>query len=465
MQKIPRGCGNNFSKCEGEDGTRVSEVGDGQRKTVAAPDFRANPPVELDYTGAPMANKVANEPARLLLVWNHVPCKSTGAGIILWRLFQTYPAEKLWLLTSSVIARHVASFDPVPPPERQHTVFQAFFPHRYVDRLAELLNALMLPVMVWRGIRLARQKRIEALFTVPWNALFVAAYFVHKFTGLPLYVYIMDDPAGGPSYPAWKRVFYTLLMPRILRAASRVWCVSSYTCEEFERRYSVQCEPLWPPVDIEEFRRGREEATGPSPGTVHIVYTGAIYDAQMDALQILVQALNSKDATPRGDKQFRLTLCTSLPNHTLERMALTGPAIRSQHVPLKEMPRVLAEADILFLPYTFKAQLEHVARTSFPSKIAEYLSAGTPILVHAPPYATATRFFREHGCGYVVDQPDPQALRQALQALSEDEGLRRKLTTRGLEVAKQIFDHQQIVPAFRQALSGLPRKTPEGKER
>jgi len=432
---------------------------------VEPPDFGANRRGELDYTGAPMGSKAPNELARLLLVWNHVPCKTTGAGIIMRRLFQGYPAEKLWLLTSSVVAHSVASFDPIPPLDRQHTVFQVFFPHRYVDRLAEILNAMMLPVMVWRGIRLARKNGIEALFTVPWNALFVAAYFIHRFTGLPLFVYIMDDPAGMPSQPAWKAIFYRLLMPKILRSASRVWCVSSYTCEEFERRYSVRCEPLWPPVEIEEFRKGREEAAGPSSGTVRIVYTGAIYDAQIDALQNLVQVLNFRDPAPHGGKQFHLTLCTSLPNRTLERMALTGPAVRSQHVRLQDMPRVLAEADILFLPYTFKAQLEHVARTSFPSKIAEYLSAGTPILVHAPPYATATRFFRDHGCGYVVDRPDAQALRQALHTLSEDADLRRKLITHGLEVAKRTFDQQQIIPAFRQALSQLPRRMPEPRKR
>jgi glycosyltransferase involved in cell wall biosynthesis len=229
--------------------------------------------------------------------------------------------------------------------------------------------------------------------------------------------------------------------------------VSSYTCEEFERLYSVRCRPLWPPVDTEEFRPPGPRAATDSPGRVRIVYTGSIYSAQIDALQNLVKAMNTSDAPSGGEIQFELTLYTDHPEASLQRMGLSGPNIRSRRVTLAQIPQVLAEADLLFLPYTFDARLEHMARTSFPSKIAEYLSAGVPILVHAPPYATATRFCRDQRCGYVVDRPDVGALREALHTLSANQTLRQELASRGLEVAKQIHERRKIVAEFEEALS------------
>jgi glycosyltransferase involved in cell wall biosynthesis len=386
----------------------------------------------------------------LLIVWDGVPNQQTGSGIILWRLLRNYPLDKLWLLTSTPGSERAA--DPVPPISNHIRVLQAWIPRRFLDHLAEIANALTLPLIVWRGVREVSRKQIDVLFTVPWSVFFVAAYYIHRFTKRPLHVYVMDDPAGGASYPAWKAFFHRLLMPRILRTAATVWCVSSYTCEEFERLYSVRCRPLWPPVDTEDFRPPGPLAVAESPRRVQIVYTGSIYSAQIDALQNLVRAMNAAH-TPSDGIQFELTLYTDHPESSLQRMGLSGPNIRSRRVALSEIPRVLAEADILFLPYTFDARLEHMARTSFPSKIAEYLSAGVPTLVHAPPCATTTRFFREHLCGHVVDSPDVSALREALFTLSTNTQLREQLATRGLEVAKQIFERRTIVAEFEEAIS------------
>jgi glycosyltransferase involved in cell wall biosynthesis len=397
-----------------------------------------------------MENHAASEPPRLLLVWNHAPCKITGAGIILWRLFQAYPAEKLWLLTSSVIARHLAPFNPVPPPGRQRTVFQIFFPHRYVDRLAEIMNALLLPVMVWRGIRLAREKEIEALFTVPWNTFFVAAYFIHRFTRLPLHIYMMDDPAGAPSYPAWKKVFYALLMPRIMKAASRVWCVSRYMAENLRQRYGVDARALLPLLDVDEFvEKARTEQVS-RKDEARVVYTGAIYDAQLDALRNLVNALNG--AGP-GTQAIRLYLYTSQPEPLLQKMKLAGPNVHRAFVPIAEMPRVLGEADVLFLPLSFDEKMQHVVETSLPTKLAEYLASGVPILVHAPPHSTVARYCRENGCGAVVDQLDPQALLAALRRLLDDRELRKAITERARVAAYENHDLGRNLPRFLQDLS------------
>lgn len=390
-----------------------------------------------------------NELATVLIVWNFVPCETTGAGIIMRRLFQDYPSEKVWLLTSSVAARNTVGHDPVPSPAFQESVWQAFFPRRYVDRLGELINALLVPFVAWRGVRLAREKKAEVIFTVPWNAFCVAAYFIHRWTKLPLHIYIMDDPAGGASYPLWKAIPYRVLMPRILRAASRVWCVSESMAENIRRRYSVDARPLLPLLDVRGFVEQAKGQRARQQNEAQVVYTGAIYDAQLDALQNLVAVVNRAH---RDARDVHLVLYTSVGEHTLEQMKLTGPRVRRAHVPLEEMPRALAEADILFLPFSFDPQMRHVMETSLPTKLAEYLASGVPILVHAPPYATVARYCRDYECGVVVDEKDPEKLGAALRQLLSDTNLRAGLSKRAREVAFENHDLRKNQQRFFESL-------------
>jgi hypothetical protein len=53
-------------------------------------------------------------------------------------------------------------------------------------------------------------------------------------------------------------------------------------------------------------------------------------------------------------------------------------------MPQSELPRILSSADILFLPYSFSQIARKAIETAFPSKIADYLAAGRPILVFGP---------------------------------------------------------------------------------
>ena len=183
--------------------------------------------------------RVLNEPIsslpRMLIVWDWIPCNHSGAGILMRRLFDKYPSHRLWALTGTQNKQVVAAFDPIPAPDRQVTVPEIQIYRRFLDKLALLLNRLLTPWTVWRGVRLVYKEKIEAIFTVPWDHFTVAAYFIHKITGRPLYMYIMDDPAGRRRFGGLQPAVYALLMPRIVRTCKRVWGVSEGMCEYFEK--------------------------------------------------------------------------------------------------------------------------------------------------------------------------------------------------------------------------------------
>jgi glycosyltransferase involved in cell wall biosynthesis len=396
-------------------------------------------------SGASSQELHMNNMPRLLIVWPWVPCNETGAGILMRRLFESYPPDRLWLLTSSPAAQSTRTADPVPPPERHVTVSHFSFPRRFIHRFATFLNYLLIPVLVWRGVKMVRRHSIASLFAVPWNEYCAAAYFIHRLTGCPLFVYFMDDPLGSPGTRAG--FLYRALMPRFLRAARRVWGITPAMCAHLEKTYGVKCELLPPFADTGLFTSAGALRSASPETEARIVYTGAIYTAQLDALQNLARALAKEQLDSNGTR-FSLTLYTSLPESTLRQMGLTGSKITRSFVPNTQMPDVLAGARILFLPFSFAQNMRHVVETSIPAKLAEYLASGTPILVHAPSYSSASRYCREKNLALVVDQPDPALLAQAILRLATDAKLREELSANARAAAQQVHSRESVLPRF-----------------
>jgi glycosyltransferase involved in cell wall biosynthesis len=386
---------------------------------------------------------------RILIVWNWIPCFHLGAGILMRRLFAGYPPDRLWALTSNQSKRDSAPFDPLPRPEHQLSVPEIQIHRRLIHRLALLLNYMLIPWTVWRGVKLVREQNINAIFTVPWDQYTVAAYFIHRFTGRPLYMYAMDDPVGTRRFAGLRPVVYALLMPRVARGCKRLWGVSDGMCEYFQQAYTVKCLPLLPLLELAEFKGKNVRRSDRADGSFQVIYTGSIYSAQLDAVRRLVHVVDQETSNNNGTPaSMRLTLYTSVSSAALEKMGLSGKNVRRSEVRHEDVARVLAEADVVFLPLSFEPGMRHIVETSFPSKIAEYLAAGVPILVHAPAYSAAARYCRDQECALVVDQPDEAALRDGLMRLRDDAALRRALSAKGLEVAAKNHDARRIAPAF-----------------
>ena len=389
----------------------------------------------------------------MLIVWSWLPCNHMGAGILMRRLFADYPRDRLWALTSYQSMRGLAAYDPDPPAERQMPVPEIRIHRRWIGSLALLLNYMLIPWTVWRGVQIVRRHQVEAIFAVPWDHFTIAAYFIHRITGLPIYMYIMDDPAGARRADGSQPTLYRVLMPRLVRACKRVWGVSDGMCEYFAHTYNVKCLPLLPLLDLEGFQKKDARRAERSNGSFHIVFIGSIYSAQVDSVRRLVRVVG-QDPGRMGnpDAKTHLTLYTSAPVAALEQLGVMGKNVRRDEVNHEDIANVMAAADLAFLPLSFEPDMRHIVETSFPSKIAEYLAAGIPILVHAPTYSAAARYCLEHACGLVVGEPSEASLRDALVRLSTDVALRKRLSANALETAEKNHDASRIVPIFKRSI-------------
>jgi glycosyltransferase involved in cell wall biosynthesis len=144
---------------------------------------------------------------------------------------------------------------------------------------------------------------------------------------------------------------------------------------------------------------------------------------------------------------------TSDTAQALAARGVVGDRVRIERpVAQTAMPATLQQADALLLPFSFSAEQRDVVSTSFPTKTADYLASGVPVLVHAPAQATIAQMAAAEGWGLVVSEPCEASLARALERLAGDVELRRRLATRARAVAGARHDIRLRATEFVQSL-------------
>jgi glycosyltransferase involved in cell wall biosynthesis len=115
-------------------------------------------------------------------------------------------------------------------------------------------------------------------------------------------------------------------------------------------------------------------------------------------------------------------------------------------VPRREVPAILAAADICLVPLRDVPLFD----TFIPSKIFEYLAAGKAVVgaVRGEPAA----ILRDAGA-VVVDPEDADQLADAIGRLAADPDLRAAMAVSGREYVARRFDRRQLARAYRQILA------------
>ncbi|WP_164985783.1 glycosyltransferase [Bosea sp. Tri-44] len=268
-----------------------------------------------------------------------------------------------------------------------------------------------------------------------------AAAIAAKRLQLPFVAYLFDDPVYQ-----WEKGAYRSLArfweKRWAARAAKVIVPNEVLAEDVRARVpSASIAIVRNPADLAQIAprdlaagqtlRPRPPPTAQAPWTV--LYTGSVYSAQASAFQNLIAALD------RTGGRFHLHVHTAQSETQVRDNGLVGPFVRRfDHLPQAQALTRQREADILFLPLAFESPIPEVVRSSAPAKIAEYLASGRPIIVHAPRGSFVSSFFTAREAGLVVDQPDVDALAQALTRLSENATLQANLVANARAAAKEF---------------------------
>jgi glycosyltransferase involved in cell wall biosynthesis len=305
--------------------------------------------------------------------------------------------------------------------------------------IRDLVQLLIRSPAVYRHIVsvIGKEQPDVVLATSDDGIFLVSAYRAARATKTPLDVLLLDIYARN-NYSWVKRILARVYEPRILRAAARVFVTNTATRDYYRDLYGIRAEVLEhqaPPAMP-------AQARAPAVPSV-ITYTGSIYWAQLDAMQMLVQALERLPAV-------RLLVVSDLAERDLRRLGVWSTKVQAQRAHALEVPALQGAADLLYLPLTFQSAAPYVIKTAAPGKMAEYLVSGVPILVHAPAYSFIARDARQSAWGLVVDEPSITSLVRAVQTLLEDQALRQRLVAKAFAVAKERHDGTRISERFRQ---------------
>jgi glycosyltransferase involved in cell wall biosynthesis len=361
----------------------------------------------------------------LLLMSYYYPPMSVGTSFAVGTLLEGFDDSGLIVFCGKP-SKSTVPTDPTLKPRGSLRRFDV--PAWWPDADAELRLAGRTVRLRWRALgnllvalRVAaaaiatlRRESTRALVVVyPKQHFLLAGLLVATVVRKPLLVYFTDVYVEGLERG---RRTARLIERLVARRANVVFAMSSAHREHIESRIRAHVrEPRV--VELPHlYSEAPAEADRPVlVGAPAIVFTGAIYDAQADAVERLASALPLLEPLDP-----HLHLLTQSSPAELRAWGIE-PCAR---VHVRTATRVEARAaqraaDILFLPLAFGAK-EQVLRTASPSKMPEYLAAGRPILVHAPPDSYLARYAREHGFAEVVDDPDAAALAAAVRRLATD---------------------------------------------
>lgn len=324
--------------------------------------------------------------------------------------------------------------------------------------LAPVLRPTQLGVRVLararRFARIVKDERCEAILACSGDLIDMpAAFLASRWTHKPLYAYMFDDYRYQWPHPLHRRVARTVERVVAGRLAGLI-VPNELLAAEYFNRHGLRATVIYNASDTTEELERQDELPWPAQeGSISIVYTGAVYHAQLDAFRNLVRAL----ADP-AMSQVRLHLYTSQQPDALEREGISGPVLFHPHLTHAATRAVQRRADILFLPLSFET-IPHVIRTSAPAKMAEYLSSARPVIVHAPPDSFVAEYFTKNGCGLVVEKADSTRLAVEIGRIIDSADLRASVVTQARACARKDFDLAEARRRFVAIFEPTPRES------
>jgi glycosyltransferase involved in cell wall biosynthesis len=395
---------------------------------------------------------------KLAIISIALPPSQSGQSLVLFQLLKNFPSDTYCLITQknknlyrlqgNCIKTLPAPYHYMVPDNRvTQRVVQVFL---YL-RIRRLLD-IVLAVRTYQIKKILEKERITTVVACTGD-LFdpPAAFCACRVLGIPFVLYTFDYYSRQWTHPLL-RSFAEQHEGRLVKNAARVIVPNECMQEEYSRNYGIRADIIHNPFDITEYEKNaaliKETGQETSPGSIKIVYTGAVYDANFSAFHNLIVAIKKT-----GISGLTLHLYTPQSAAYLSENNIIGPVEIHQHLPHCDMPGVQINADIIFLPLAFHSPYPKIIKTSAPGKIGEYLASGRPVLVHAPAGSFLSWYFRKYSCGYVVDQDDPDALAGALIRLLNDRELVQKITENAYLRAKDDFDVNNAEKKFQDVLN------------
>jgi glycosyltransferase involved in cell wall biosynthesis len=300
------------------------------------------------------------------------------------------------------------------------------------DRFFRFFRWCMFPLLLRRSVAICRARRCTSVIgTFPDEFFVMLALRTARNLGLPFFAYFHNTLVENRTGVRLRTATY--VQRRVFEEAEKVFVISKGMERYYQQRYpgvtfvtvphtfTAYPSPMQPHLPSTR-----------SPKTVVLV--GNFNQSNIDATCRVVDALGRS-------QDFRIVMYTPVPRVLLKVRGVDVDKVSNvEYIPGAELVERMKQADLLVLTHGFHGGLADIEyRTIFPTRTIPLLLAEIPLLVHAPAHSFVAEFFREHGCGVLVDEADEEKLVAAARALTSDGALAQRVVARAREVSRMFY--------------------------
>jgi glycosyltransferase involved in cell wall biosynthesis len=329
-------------------------------------------------------------------------------------------------------------------------------------RVKSLLDWLAIPLLVLYGFWIIKSNRLSVIVTIAHGHFFVAAGLLSRITGTPLVLIVHDDWVAAEQRASFVlKHFSDAIFQFVARQAAHVYAVTPYMGEMLATSYGVVSEVQMPAIETEIDNTVPARRTN-ADECLRIIYAGTLTGATDDSFNLFVDLVKGDKLLSYGITSWELLLYVlAAPEQVIaagwqhERIKVKG------WVSQEELKASLTTADILFLPFSFRDDERFATAQAFPSKTADYLKSGKPILIFAPHYSSLVRYAKEFGFAEIVDQPDEDKLAQSIARIWKSDEYRRELAANSRTTLNANHEISKQRQEFKALLNELTHESAE----
>jgi glycosyltransferase involved in cell wall biosynthesis len=276
---------------------------------------------------------------------------------------------------------------------------------------------------------------------------------VQDYLQRPMAFHMMDDwPSSISEKGPFKKYWYKKIdreFRQLLDKSAVLMSISEGMSDEYERRYGRTFTAFHNPINIPFWKKFQKEDYAPSDQPC-LLYSGRVGIGIDASLELIAAAVEQVNATLGTNLKFVLR-AEEAPGWIKKYPSTT----HKDFVAYEDVPKVLAGADILVLPYDFSEASIRFIKYSMPTKASEYMMSGTPVLLFGPPDTAVMQYADQQQCFETCTINSVDAVVAAITRLVSDERRRREIGERAKTIAAANHDAVKIAEAFNRILSGL----------
>lgn len=270
-----------------------------------------------------------------------------------------------------------------------------------------------------------------------------------------LAIHIMDDWILTQSEKAlfsnrYKKKSY-LYFGKILNESTVRFVISEKMAADYSKKFGGKFIPFHNPVNISAYINFNESQSDNEEKK--ITYIGKINRDNFDVINDLVKAVDKLNVSQNKCKFFIYTPTDSI---FIKQHIVESSNIKIQKsVPHKEIPFILSNSDILFLPLSFKEKSKKYTRLSISTKVTEYMASNRPIIVYAPPDIALTEYVNKYRIASLVTERDVNKLIHTVQELLNNQDKSKRLASRAFTLAREKHSLLKVSADFKRILTGM----------